>query len=49
MSLSPTLQTETSQTENQEFCFHCSLPVPAEEDIVAEIEGEPQHFCCMGC
>ncbi|MEW8562918.1 MAG: heavy metal translocating P-type ATPase metal-binding domain-containing protein, partial [Candidatus Thiodiazotropha sp.] len=49
MSLSPTLQTETSQTENQEFCFHCSLPVPAEEDIVAEIEGESQHFCCMGC
>ncbi|MEW7990907.1 MAG: heavy metal translocating P-type ATPase [Candidatus Thiodiazotropha sp.] len=49
LNLSPTLQTETSQPENQEFCFHCSLPVPAEEDIVAEIEGEPQHFCCMGC
>lgn len=32
-----------------EVCFHCSLPVSEQEDVVAEIEGEPQHFCCTGC
>lgn len=30
-------------------CFHCSLPIPPDDDVVAEIEGEPRHFCCTGC
>lgn len=34
---------------NPKSCFHCSLPVPPEDDVVAEIEGEPRHFCCTGC
>jgi Cu2+-exporting ATPase len=30
-------------------CFHCSLPVAPEADVIAEIDGEPRHFCCTGC
>ncbi|MEJ2454381.1 MAG: heavy metal translocating P-type ATPase [Candidatus Thiodiazotropha sp.] len=30
-------------------CFHCSLPIPPDEVITAEIEGEQQEFCCTGC
>ncbi len=30
-------------------CFHCSLPIPPEEVVTAEIEGEVQEFCCTGC
>lgn len=34
---------------NQKTCFHCSLPVTPEADVIAEIEGQPRHFCCSGC
>lgn len=37
------------QSDTSAFCFHCSLPVLPEEEIVAEIEGEPRQFCCGGC
>ncbi|MBT8420230.1 MAG: heavy metal translocating P-type ATPase [Gammaproteobacteria bacterium] len=31
-------------------CFHCSLPLPpANEIVVATIQGERQEFCCHGC
>ena len=30
-------------------CYHCALPLPDDEEIAAEIEGEQQHFCCTGC
>ncbi len=30
-------------------CFHCSLPVPAFQEVTAEIKGEPRRFCCVGC
>ncbi len=30
-------------------CFHCSLPIPPDEVVTAEIEGEQQAFCCTGC
>jgi len=33
----------------QKTCFHCSLPVSPEVEVIAEIEGEPRHFCCNGC
>ncbi|MEJ2693721.1 MAG: heavy metal translocating P-type ATPase metal-binding domain-containing protein, partial [Candidatus Thiodiazotropha sp.] len=35
--------------ESAKNCFHCSLPIPPDEVIRAEIEGEPQAFCCTGC
>jgi Cu2+-exporting ATPase len=35
--------------ESAQNCFHCSLPIPPDEVITAEIEGEPQVFCCTGC
>lgn len=49
MSISPLSQANPSQADNQALCFHCNLPIPPEEDIVADIEGESQHFCCLGC
>jgi Cu2+-exporting ATPase len=33
----------------QKTCFHCSLPVNPEAEVVAEIDGQPRHFCCGGC
>ena len=33
----------------QKSCFHCGLPVTPASDVIAEIEGEPRHFCCSGC
>jgi Cu2+-exporting ATPase len=30
-------------------CFHCSLPVPAEVRVTAEVDGDQRHFCCHGC
>lgn len=30
-------------------CFHCNLPVHPADEVIAEIEGEQQHFCCVGC
>ncbi|MCB1735739.1 MAG: heavy metal translocating P-type ATPase [Gammaproteobacteria bacterium] len=30
-------------------CFHCGLPVPAEEHAHLEVLGEERHFCCHGC
>ncbi|MBL3527592.1 MAG: heavy metal translocating P-type ATPase [gamma proteobacterium endosymbiont of Lamellibrachia anaximandri] len=36
-----------SSAERQ--CFHCSLPIPPADEVIAEIEGERQHFCCNGC
>ncbi len=30
-------------------CFHCGLPIPPDDDVVARIEDEQQHFCCTGC
>ena len=30
-------------------CFHCGLPVSPGDYFDAEIEGEKQKFCCLGC
>ncbi len=30
-------------------CFHCSLPLPADETYSSEVGGQQQHFCCFGC
>lgn len=30
-------------------CFHCGLPVPAQEKFEELIEGETRSFCCIGC
>ncbi|HEY9050242.1 MAG TPA: heavy metal translocating P-type ATPase metal-binding domain-containing protein, partial [Gammaproteobacteria bacterium] len=30
-------------------CFHCGLPVPSGTNFEAEIEGNKQQFCCLGC
>jgi P-type Cu2+ transporter len=36
-------------SEKIQTCFHCSLPIPPHDDVVAEIQGVPEHFCCTGC
>ncbi|MBL3599681.1 MAG: heavy metal translocating P-type ATPase [gamma proteobacterium endosymbiont of Lamellibrachia anaximandri] len=36
-----------SSAERQ--CFHCSLPIPPADEVIAEIEDEQQYFCCNGC
>jgi Cu2+-exporting ATPase len=30
-------------------CFHCTLPVPADAEVVSPIKGEQRSFCCFGC
>jgi Cu2+-exporting ATPase len=39
----------TVEAEVTRTCFHCSLPIPPDEVVTAEIEGEEQEFCCTGC
>lgn len=35
--------------ENEENCFHCSLPVPKNTTYHVEIDGVEQAMCCPGC
>lgn len=34
---------------NEENCFHCSLPVPKNSSYLVEIDGQEQAMCCPGC
>jgi Cu2+-exporting ATPase len=34
--------------ENQP-CYHCGLPIPAEVDFPVEIGGQRREMCCAGC
>lgn len=36
-------------TDSDKQCFHCTLPVPVDDEVVAVIKGEPREFCCNGC
>ncbi|MCG7872514.1 MAG: heavy metal translocating P-type ATPase [Candidatus Thiodiazotropha lotti] len=38
-----------SHVEASEGCFHCQLPIPKEDEVIGQIEGEEQRFCCLGC
>ncbi|WP_369408802.1 heavy metal translocating P-type ATPase [endosymbiont of Lamellibrachia barhami] len=38
-----------TESSAERHCFHCSLPIPPADDVIAEIEAEQQHFCCNGC
>ncbi len=38
-----------SRSGDSDRCFHCNLPIPPDDEVVAQIEGEEQHFCCLGC
>jgi len=35
--------------ENEENCFHCSLPVPKNTTYHVEIDGVEHAMCCPGC
>lgn len=30
-------------------CFHCALPVPADCDLIVDIDGDRRSVCCNGC
>ncbi|MFZ2524995.1 MAG: heavy metal translocating P-type ATPase metal-binding domain-containing protein, partial [Candidatus Ferrigenium altingense] len=30
-------------------CFHCGLPIPADADYRALLDGAERRFCCFGC
>ncbi|MEH6651269.1 MAG: heavy metal translocating P-type ATPase [Motiliproteus sp.] len=30
-------------------CYHCQLPIPANDEIHAEVGGQTRAFCCHGC
>ena len=32
-----------------ETCFHCALPVPADCNLIVEIENQLRPVCCPGC
>ena len=34
---------------NDQDCFHCSLPVPKNSSYLVEIDGQEQPMCCPGC
>lgn len=34
---------------NEESCFHCSLPVPKNSSYLVTINGKEQAMCCPGC
>jgi len=38
-----------NDTSEQQTCFHCGLPVPANADYAVEIDGRRQPMCCHGC
>ncbi len=38
-----------TRTGVSDRCFHCNLPIPPDDEVIASIEGEDQHFCCLGC
>lgn len=36
-------------TQANEGCFHCGLPVPPDSDFSTVIDGEARQMCCPGC
>lgn len=36
-------------TQANEGCFHCGLPVPPDSDFTTVIDGEARQMCCPGC
>ena len=36
-------------SQNEENCFHCSLPVPKNSSYLVTVDGEERAMCCPGC
>lgn len=34
---------------NEQECFHCSLPIPKNSSYIVKIDGKEQAMCCPGC
>ncbi len=42
--------TENTMTgNNEQHCFHCSLPVPKNSSYLVKINGKEEAMCCPGC
>jgi len=37
------------EADNDQQCFHCTLPIPVGERVGGEIKGKSCSFCCHGC
>lgn len=35
--------------KNNEHCFHCGLPITADSNYHAQLDGAARDFCCFGC
>jgi Cu2+-exporting ATPase len=36
-------------SNNEQDCFHCSLPVPKNSSYLVTVDGEEHAMCCPGC
>jgi len=36
-------------SNSQKQCFHCTLPVSVDSEVMSAIKGEHRSFCCIGC
>ena len=48
-NLKPSKKRRANLPRQPMICFHCGEPVPAGLDLTAEIDGQPQPMCCLGC
>ncbi len=37
------------EANNASSCYHCGLPLSEHNSFSAQINDQPQHFCCFGC
>ena len=41
--------TKGAKVQDTGTCFHCALPVPADCNLIVDIEGDRRPVCCPGC
>ena len=41
--------TTSARGQDTGTCFHCALPVPADCNLIVDIEGDQRPVCCPGC
>ncbi|MEH6628139.1 MAG: heavy metal translocating P-type ATPase [Motiliproteus sp.] len=33
----------------EDYCFHCTLPIPVNQQVIKPLAGKQRHYCCNGC
>ena len=46
---SPDLALPTTAVEDEQECYHCGLPIPADTRHYVEVDGRRRRMCCIGC